>query len=96
MKTIVVAAAAAAGLLVAGMASAQDAAALAQKSGCMNCHAVDTKKMGPSFKDAAAKLKGKSDAEVVAAIEGRQAAREREGVGRRPEGNRQVDPVALR
>ena len=34
----------------------------------MNCHAVDTKKMGPSFKDAAAKLKGKSDAEVVAAL----------------------------
>ena len=54
--------------LVAGMAGAQDAAALAQKSGCMNCHAVDTKKMGPSFKDAAAKLKGKSDAEVVAAL----------------------------
>jgi cytochrome c len=68
MKAIVVAAAVAAGLLAAGMASAQDASALAQKNGCMTCHAVDTKKMGPSFKDAAAKLKGKSDAEVVAAL----------------------------
>ena len=68
MKTIVVAAVAAAALLVAGMASAEDAAALAKKDGCLNCHAVDTKKVGPSFKDAAAKLKGKSDAEVVAAM----------------------------
>ena len=73
MKTIMVAAAAAAGLSVAGMASAQDAAALAQKDGCMTCHAVDTKKMGPSFKDAGAKLKGKSEADVVAAIKGAKA-----------------------
>lgn len=68
MKSIMIAAAVAAGVLTAGVASAQDAAALAQKSGCMTCHAVDTKKMGPSFKDAAAKFKGKSDADVVAAI----------------------------
>ncbi len=73
MKSIVMAAALAAGLLAAGMASAQDGAALAQKSGCMTCHAVDTKKMGPSFKDSAAKLKGKSDADVVAAIKGSKA-----------------------
>jgi cytochrome c len=72
MKAIVMAAVAA-GLFVAGTASAQDNAALAQKSGCMTCHAVDTKKMGPSFKDAAAKLKGKSDADVVAAIKGSKA-----------------------
>jgi cytochrome c len=72
MKAIVMAAVAA-GLFVAGTASAQDGAALAQKSGCMTCHAVDTKKMGPSFKDAAAKLKGKSDADVVAAIKGSKA-----------------------
>ena len=37
--------------------------ALAKSSGCLNCHAVDTKKMGPSFKDIAAKYKGKADAE---------------------------------
>jgi len=39
--------------------------ALAKSDGCLNCHAVDTKKMGPSFKDIAAKYKGKADAEAV-------------------------------
>jgi cytochrome c len=43
-----------------GTALAQDATA---KAGCNTCHAVDTKKMGPSFKDIAAKFKGKADAE---------------------------------
>jgi cytochrome c len=37
--------------------------ALAKANGCMNCHAVDSKKVGPSFKDIAAKYKGKADAE---------------------------------
>ena len=68
MKSIVIVAAAAVGLLSAGIAGAQDGAALAKSAGCMNCHAVDTKKMGPSFKDAAAKFKGKPEAELVAAI----------------------------
>ncbi len=68
MKPVVMAAVIAAGLVAVGSASAQDGAALAQKDGCMTCHAVDTKKMGPSFKDAAAKLKGKSEADVVATI----------------------------
>jgi cytochrome c len=49
-------------LAAAGTASAQEA--LAKSSGCLNCHAVDTKKMGPSFKDVAAKYKGKADAEA--------------------------------
>lgn len=69
MKSIAIALAAA-GVFAAGIAQAQDGAAVAQKAGCMTCHAVDTKKMGPSFKDAAAKLKGKSDADIVAAIKG--------------------------
>jgi len=47
----------------AGTANAQEA--LAKSSGCLNCHAVDTKKMGPSFKEIAAKYKGKADAESV-------------------------------
>ena len=38
---------------VAGTASAQEA--LAKSSGCLNCHSIDTKKMGPAFKDVAAK-----------------------------------------
>ena len=53
MKLIVIAAVAAVAIASAGMANAQEA--LAKSSGCMNCHAMDTKKMGPSFKDVAAK-----------------------------------------
>jgi cytochrome c len=37
--------------------------AMAKADGCLNCHAVDTKKVGPAFKDVAAKYKGKADAE---------------------------------
>ena len=68
MKLMVMAMVAAAALAGAGLAQAQDGAALAEKSGCMKCHAVDAKKMGPALKDTAAKFKGKSDADVVAAI----------------------------
>ena len=48
-----------------GAALAQDGAALAKSSGCLNCHAVDTKKMGPPYKEIAAKYKGKADAEAT-------------------------------
>jgi cytochrome c len=41
------------------------AEALAKKSGCLKCHAVSAKKDGPSFKETAAKMKGKPDAEKV-------------------------------
>jgi cytochrome c len=68
MNLISIAMVTAVGLAGAGFAQAQDGAALAQKSGCMTCHALDAKKMGPSFKDIGAKFKGKSDADVVAAI----------------------------
>jgi cytochrome c len=53
------------GLVAASAANAQEA--LAKSSGCLNCHAVDTKKVGPAFKDVAAKYKGKSDAEATLA-----------------------------
>lgn len=59
-----------AALAAVGTANAQDGAAVAQKSGCLTCHAVDTKKVGPPLKEAAAKLKGKSNADAVAAIKG--------------------------
>jgi cytochrome c551/c552 len=59
-----------AALVRVGTASAQDGAALAQKHGCLNCHAVDTKKVGPPLKEGAAKLKGKSNADAVAALKG--------------------------
>ena len=62
MKWMVILAAASA-LSVAGAASAQED--LAKKDGCMNCHDVSTKKVGPAFKDVAAKYKGKADAEAT-------------------------------
>jgi len=39
------------------------AEALMKKSGCGKCHSVSAKKEGPSYKETAAKLKGKPDAE---------------------------------
>lgn len=35
---------------------------LAKKSNCMSCHTVDTKLVGPAYKDVAAKYKGQADA----------------------------------
>ena len=63
MKSLVIVVAGAALLMGASLASAQED--LAKSSGCMNCHAIDTKKAGPSFKDIAAKYKGKADAEAT-------------------------------
>jgi cytochrome c len=37
------------------------AEALAKKSGCFKCHAIDKDKKGPSYKKVAEKLKGKPD-----------------------------------
>ena len=39
-----------------------DAAKLAQEKGCLGCHAVDKKVVGPAYKDVAAKYKGQADA----------------------------------
>lgn len=50
--------AAAAALLVAGQAVAADETALAQKSGCMACHQVAVKVVGPAYKDVAKKYAG--------------------------------------
>jgi len=38
--------------------------ALAKKSGCMACHSIDKKIVGPSWKDVAAKYKGDPDAKA--------------------------------
>lgn len=42
---------------------ADAAQALAKKNNCFKCHAADKKKDGPSYKEVAAKYKGKADAE---------------------------------
>lgn len=62
MKALMMAVAAAGSLMVAGYASADQA--LAQKSGCMACHSVDKKVLGPAYKDVAAKYKGDKTAEA--------------------------------
>ncbi|MDP2264993.1 MAG: c-type cytochrome [Thiobacillus sp.] len=56
MKALMMTAAAAALLVMSGMASADQA--LAQKNACMSCHGVDKKIVGPAFKDIAKKYAG--------------------------------------
>ena len=58
---------AAAAALAAGAAYAQSGAEVLKTKGCLNCHEADKKKVGPSFKDIAAKNKGKQ-AELVAKL----------------------------
>ena len=41
--------------IVAGVALAQSGADVVKSKGCLNCHAIDKKKVGPAFKDIAAK-----------------------------------------
>ncbi len=56
--------AAAVGLAAPAYAVDEAAAeALARKSGCFKCHAIDKKKDGPPYKEIAGKYKGKADAE---------------------------------
>ncbi|HOY70495.1 MAG TPA: c-type cytochrome [Methylotenera sp.] len=62
MKALLVAVAAVGTLFMAGTASADQA--LAQKSGCLACHSIDKKVLGPSYKDVAAKYKGDKAAEA--------------------------------
>ncbi|MDP2758824.1 MAG: c-type cytochrome [Sideroxyarcus sp.] len=58
MKSIVISMAVAAGLMIAGSATAATAMpAAAKKNQCVACHAVEKKVVGPAFKDIAAKYK---------------------------------------
>jgi len=67
MKALLLAVVASASMLVAAQANAADAKAaeaLAQKSGCLACHSIDKKVLGPAYKDVAAKYKGDKTAEA--------------------------------
>jgi len=57
MRLTLVSIAAAGCLLLVGPVSAQSGDDLIKAKGCLTCHAADTKKVGPSFKDIAAKHK---------------------------------------
>ncbi|HEY8353998.1 MAG TPA: c-type cytochrome [Methylophilaceae bacterium] len=65
MKATMMTIAAVGTLMLAVQANAADPAeALAQKSGCLACHSVSQKVLGPSYKDVAAKYKGDKGAEA--------------------------------
>lgn len=67
MKVLLTTIASVAVMACSGTASAVDAKAaeaLAQKSGCLACHSVAQKVLGPAYKDVAAKYKGDKTAEA--------------------------------
>jgi len=65
MKAMLLVVVVAAGALTAGVVQAQSGADVAKAKGCLNCHDVDKKKVGPAFKDVAAKHKGNKDAQAA-------------------------------
>lgn len=64
MKTMLVSVAVAA-VLVSGIVHAQSGAELAKAKGCLNCHEMDKKKVGPAYKDVATKYKGDKNAQAM-------------------------------
>ena len=52
------------GLFVSAGAYAQAGEALVKSKNCLTCHEADKKKVGPSFKETAAKYKGNKEAEA--------------------------------
>jgi cytochrome c551/c552 len=63
VKTTVFVVAVAAALAAAPWAAS--AADLLKEKGCLNCHEMDKKKVGPAFKDVAAKHRGNQGAEAA-------------------------------
>ena len=67
MKRVIALLAATAAVTLAPGAHAADAAAaeaLARNSGCLACHSVDKKLIGPGYKEVAAKYRGNKAAEA--------------------------------
>lgn len=62
MKSIFVSMIAAAGLMAAGSAMAVDMPDVAKKNGCVACHAIDKKLVGPAWQAVADKYKGDATA----------------------------------
>jgi cytochrome c len=62
MKRGIAACAVLAGLTLAGGACANEK--LAQSSGCMTCHGIEKKIIGPAYKDVANKYRGNKGAEA--------------------------------
>ncbi|QDX81894.1 cytochrome C' [Denitratisoma sp. DHT3] len=69
MKSVIVALIAASGLIATGAAHADQK--LASSKGCMACHSVDKKMVGPAFKEVAKKYTAKdTDALVKKVLDG--------------------------
>ncbi len=62
MNKVIVSAIVGAGVIVSGSVLASEE--LAKSKGCLACHAVDKKIVGPAFKDVAQKYAGQKDAET--------------------------------
>ena len=58
MKSIIVSMFAVAGLMIAGSSFAVDMPDLAKKNGCVACHSIDHKVVGPAWMDVSKKYKG--------------------------------------
>ncbi len=63
MKSVIVSALVACGLVVSAPAFANKD--LATKSGCMSCHKVDAKLVGPAFQDVGKKYKAADEARLI-------------------------------
>ena len=63
MKLALAASAAILGLTISAVAQADDK--IASANGCMACHQVDRKILGPGFKDVANKYRGNAGAEAM-------------------------------
>lgn len=64
MRTLLVVFAAA-GALAAGVGFAQSGPDVLKSKGCLGCHDMNTKKVGPAYKDVAAKYKGDKGAAAM-------------------------------
>lgn len=58
-----------AGIMASGAGYAESGADVLKARGCLGCHDIDKKKVGPAYKDVAAKYKGNKDAEAKLAKE---------------------------
>jgi len=63
-RWLTISAAAAVLTLIAAQASAEEGLELAKKSGCLACHSVEKKIVGPAWQDVANKYKGDAGAKA--------------------------------
>lgn len=70
--------------------------ALAQSKACLSCHSIDKKRVGPAFKDIAARYAGQADAGAKLTLKIRQGSRGAWGAVPMPANPRMSDADARR